>query len=79
MVSALLVLVLFLCSPLTAHAKDVPQQRNDCSIELIVRADPSAGGDGSCYVYCGLDALLQKQKRPAGAITQYRSQNSDSA
>lgn len=35
----LLTLSVLLSIPLTAHAHDVPQERNDCSIEVIVRYD----------------------------------------
>ena len=37
--SALLVLAVLLCVPLTAHAQNVPENRNDCSIEVLVRYD----------------------------------------
>lgn len=35
----LLALSILCCIPLTAHAHDVPQERDDCSIELTVRYD----------------------------------------
>lgn len=35
----LLILTILVCLPLTAYAHDVPQDRNDCSIEVIVRYD----------------------------------------
>lgn len=38
-VPALLALVLLLAMPLTASAHDVPQERNDCTIEVQVRYD----------------------------------------
>lgn len=38
-VSALLALVLLLGMPLTARAHDVPQDRDDCTIEVLVRYD----------------------------------------
>lgn len=37
--SLLLALALLCCLPLTVYAHDVPQERNDCSIELLVRYD----------------------------------------
>lgn len=35
--SLLLALALLCCLPLTVYAHDVPQERNDCSIEVVVR------------------------------------------
>lgn len=33
----MLVLSVLICMPLTAYAQDIPQERNDCIIELLVR------------------------------------------
>ena len=36
-ISLLLVLAVCACVPLAAYAHDVPQERTDCSMELLVR------------------------------------------
>lgn len=37
--SLLIALAVLCCLPLTAYAHDVPQERNDCSVEVVVRYD----------------------------------------
>lgn len=86
-VSLLFAVVLFGCLPLIAYAVDVPQERNDCTIELLVRYDGSnitggtltaikvgniAESDGSYFFTRVLDSvLLEDVQSPEAASSLY--------